>query len=91
MFFIYFIYGWFNAQNLNVLRDPLEKADVILVTSGYHAVRAINTFRHLMPEIIFISSHVPVEKSPENMIRKGYRMDFIKRWLYFIRYGISLS
>ena len=60
---------------------------VILVTSWWHSRRALSTFRHVMPDVRFISVPVPRNASPAG--RREVNSECWKLALYCILYRIS--
>jgi uncharacterized SAM-binding protein YcdF (DUF218 family) len=60
---------------------------VLLVTSWYHSRRALQTFRHVMPEIRFIS--VPVRRGVDPRDRQYANNEFWKLCYYGLAYGVS--
>jgi uncharacterized SAM-binding protein YcdF (DUF218 family) len=60
---------------------------VILVTSWWHSRRALHTFRHVMPDVRFISVPVPRNASPVG--RREVNSECWKLALYCILYRIS--
>ena len=66
---------------------------VILVTSWYHARRALKTFEHYAPEIKFYSrpSYATFARAEWPQRGNGHRMrlEFLKLPGYWLRYGIN--
>jgi uncharacterized SAM-binding protein YcdF (DUF218 family) len=66
---------------------------VILVTTWYHARRALKTFEHFAPEIKFYSrpSYYAFERAdwPKPGNFKRMRMEFVKLPGYWLRYGVN--
>jgi len=60
---------------------------VILVTSWWHSRRALNTFRHVMPDVRFISVPTPRAAWPEG--REVVNLEFRKLCFYAIAYRVS--
>ncbi|MCX7049928.1 MAG: YdcF family protein [Candidatus Sumerlaeota bacterium] len=60
---------------------------VILVTSWYHSHRALQTFRHVMPDVRFIS--VPTRRASWPVTREALNLEFRKLCYYAIAYRIS--
>jgi uncharacterized SAM-binding protein YcdF (DUF218 family) len=80
-----------NAQfTIKLLRDEKIKS-AIIVTSWYHARRALKTFEHFAPEIKFYSrpSYFGFKRSDwnDNFSRHVY-LEYIKLPDYWIRYGV---
>jgi uncharacterized SAM-binding protein YcdF (DUF218 family) len=66
---------------------------VILVTSWYHARRALKTFEHYAPEIKFYSRPSYYAFAREEWPQRGngrrMRLEFLKLPGYWLRYGIN--
>ena len=66
---------------------------VILVTSWYHARRALKTFEHLAPDLKFYSRPSYYAFTYEDWKRTGngrrIRLEFLKLPGYWVRYGIN--
>ena len=60
---------------------------VILVTSWWHSRRALNTFRHVMPDVCFISVPTPRASWPQS--REVVNLEFRKLCFYAIAYRVS--
>ena len=65
----------------------------IIVTSWYHARRALKTFEHVAPEIQFYSRPsyfgFAMEDWQKTDTTKRVRMEFVKMPGYWIRYGVN--
>ena len=66
---------------------------VILVTSWYHARRALKTFEHFGPDITFYSrpSYFAFDRAEWTQRGNGRRMrlEFLKLPGYWLRYGVN--
>lgn len=64
--------------------------NVVLVTSWYHARRALNCFRHYAPEIQFTcrTTEVKWRGWPDRYDRKRILQEYVKLAGYWLRYGI---
>jgi len=66
---------------------------VVLVTSWYHARRALKTFEHYAPDIQFYSRPSYFAFDREDWLKHGngrrMRMEFVKLPGYWIRYGVN--
>ncbi len=66
---------------------------VILVTSWYHARRALKTFEHYAPDLKFYSrpSYFAFERDewPHHGSGRRMRLEFIKLPGYWLRYGVN--
>ena len=65
----------------------------ILVTSWYHSRRALQTFRHVGPDITFYSRPSYFAYNRSDWVRLGInkrmRLEFLKLPGYWIRYGVA--
>lgn len=82
-----------NAEfTIKLLREQ-KVHSVILVTSWYHARRALKTFEHYAPEIRFYSrpSYYAFDRAEWTQKGNGKRMrlEFLKLPGYWIRYGVN--
>ena len=82
-----------NAEfTIKLLREQ-KVHSVILVTSWYHARRALKTFEHYAPEIKFYSrpSYYAFDRAEWTQKGNGKRMrlEFLKLPGYWIRYGVN--
>lgn len=70
---------------------------ILLVTSWYHARRAVNTLRHCLPDtniVLHVSSSTNLPYTPDNWWRNDEGLvavnnEIIKTALYWRRYGIA--
>lgn len=82
-----------NAEfSLKLLREE-EVHRVILVTSWYHARRALKTFAHGAPEFQFYSRPSYYGFAREDWKKTGVgkrlRLEFLKIPAYWVRYGVN--
>lgn len=76
-----------NATRSAPLLSDSNAHTVILVTSWYHSRRTLNTFRHVMPKLRFIS--VPTHDIYWPVNDKTFTLEFWKLCYYSIAYRVS--
>ena len=77
-----------NASRSAPLLRKSGARTVILVTSWWHSRRALNTFRHVMPDVRFIS--VPTPRASWSQSREVVNLEFRKLCFYAIAYRGAL-
>lgn len=82
-----------NAEfTIKLLREQKVRS-VILVTTWYHARRAVKTFEHYAPDIKFYSRPSYYAFAREDWPQRGngrrMRMEFLKLPGYWVRYGVN--
>ena len=80
---------WENALFCRPLLQKMNAKSAILVTSSYHSARTHATFRHVIPEVRFVSlpDETPI---PKDALRNYHRSEIFKRIWYFLRHGVPL-
>jgi len=80
---------WENAVFCRPLLKEMNVKSAILVTSSYHSARTYATFRHVIPEVRFISlpDETPIS---QDTLRNYHRREILKRIGYFWQYGVPL-
>ena len=79
-----------NAKfSIPILRQRGVKS-VIIVTSWYHSRRALKTFEHLAPDLIFYSrpAYLGHLSNDAQVVRDHMRAEYSKLLGYWLRYGV---
>jgi uncharacterized SAM-binding protein YcdF (DUF218 family) len=82
-----------NAVNTLILLRAEKVNRVILVTSWYHSRRALKTFEHYAPDILFFSRPSYFAFASDDWKKTGttkrMRLEFLKLPGYWLRYGVN--